>query len=178
MNHITKQTFLPERSIMRNSFQKPDYIDTYFISIPVNQNYTIDYLTGIFFTSISSWIKLLLAFRNSLVKLVGLKKGEIIDLKEPEQLVFYNIGSNAVFFQVINRNEQEIVMGEDDKHLMFNTSLMVEKTSDEKNIQLFSSTLVIYHNAFGRFYFFFVKPFHKLIIKTLLKKTFKKIRSA
>ena len=57
-------------------------------------------------------------------------------------------------------------MGEDDKHLNFRTSIMIDKS--KSTISLI--TLVHFNNVWGKLYFLPVKPFHRLIIRSLLKK--------
>ena len=74
----------------------------------------------------------------------------------------------AILFSVIDRSETEIVMAEDDKHLYFRTSLFVEETSDQNRENVYLTTLVQFHNIWGKLYFSPVKPFHKLIMKALL----------
>ena len=81
----------------------------------------------------------------------------------------YNVGERAVVFHIIDRSESEIVMAEDDKHLYFRTSLFVEKINEKSLNNVYLTTLVHFHNFWGRLYFTPVKPFHKLIMKTMLK---------
>lgn len=159
----------PPKSIINESFGKADYLDIYSISFQNPQNYSIDYLTGLFFTSMPNWIKNLLSFRNFIVKFFGLQGGDIDQLKEPDKSVHYVIGSEAVIFKVSDRNDDEIVMADNDKHLNFRTSLMIEKTDDNDIFNFYSATIVHYNNIWGRLYFLPVKPFHKLIIRTMLR---------
>jgi hypothetical protein len=175
MEKIRTYLDIPQKSIINKSFGKTDYSDTYSISIHNSQNYSIDYLTGIFFTSIPIWIKNLLSFRNFLVRFFGLRGGNIDKLKKPYKSVHYTIGSEALIFKVFDRNENEIVMADNDKHLNFRTSVMIERISDTDIINLYSSTIVYYNNIWGRLYFLPVKPFHKLIIRTMLKIISKRI---
>lgn len=169
MKKIKTYLDFPPKSIINKSFGKIDYFDTYCIFIQNPQNYSIDYLTGLFFTSMPNWIKNLLSFRNFFVKFFGLQGGNIDKLKEPDKSVYYAIGSEAVIFKVSDRNENEIVMADNDKHLNFRTSLMIEKADDKNIFNFYSATIVHYNNIWGRFYFLPVKPFHKLIIRTMLK---------
>ena len=46
-----------------------------------HQDYSIDYITGLFFTSLPGCIKKLLSFRNFIVKFFGLQGGDINKLK-------------------------------------------------------------------------------------------------
>ncbi len=175
MSKVVKLKELPPNSIINESFGKSDYIDTYKVPIHNNQNFSIDYITALFFTSLPSWIKNLLSFRNFLVKYFGLKGGDINKLQEPDKSIYYSVGSEAVIFKVHSRNENEIVMADNDKHLNFRTSILIEKT-DKGYDYLYSATIVHYNNILGRLYFLPVKPFHKMIIKTMLKIVSEKLK--
>jgi hypothetical protein len=163
MKKVVKLNHIPEKSLILNDFEKIDYYDTYKIQITSN-DYTIDKITTEIFKT-PEWVNKLLKLRNFIVKGFGLKTG---DTKEMIIEPYYSIGSKAVYFTVLDRNENEIVMAENDKHLNFRTSVMVEKDTASSIIYL--STIVQFNNFFGRLYFLPVKPFHRIIIKSLLKK--------
>lgn len=163
MKKAVKLNHIPEKSLILNDFGRTDYSDTYKIQMKSN-DYTIDKITTEIFKT-PEWVNSLLKLRNFIVKGFGLKTG---DTKEMIIEPYYSIGSKAVYFTVIDRNENEIVMSENDKHLNFRTSVMVEKCSVNSIVYL--STIVKFNNFFGRLYFIPVKPFHRIIIKSLLKK--------
>jgi hypothetical protein len=162
MDKVTKINRIPENSIILKKFGKVDYSDTYRVRIrsddPVD---TI--VTELFKTP--KWVDNLMKFRDFLVRGFGLKTG---DKQEITIKPYYPAGSKAVYFTVLDRNENEIVMAENDKHLNFRTSVMIEEDSPGSSV--FLSTIVQYNNLFGRLYFIPVKPFHKIIIRSLLKR--------
>lgn len=162
MNKPIQVTQVPETSIILKNFGKVDYLDVY--KIQTKSNDSVDKITTELF-KIPKWVNNLMKLRDVLVRSFGLKTGNKEDIQiEP----YYEVGNKAIYFTVIDRNENEIVMAEDDKHLNFRTSVMIE--CGETSTSVFLSTIVQYNNFFGRLYFFFVKPFHRLIIKSLLKR--------
>ena len=73
-------------------------------------------------------------------------------------------------FTVFHKDENEVVLGEDDKHLNFRISLYKAESlrgKDTKSLTI--STTVKFHNWLGRLYFMPVKPFHRLIVPRMLK---------
>lgn len=104
-----------------------------------------------------SWIGLLFKLRNRIVGVFGLKTDRSTPKSDP-------------FFTVIENREDEIVMGEEDKHLNFRASLLKDESANTISL----ITLVHYNHAWGKIYFFPVKPFHKIIMKFLLKRYLKK----
>ena len=131
MNKIDRLSGPPQDSIIGESFGKIDYSDTYKVPVYNYQDYSIDYLTALFFTSIPSWINGLMLLRNSLVRLLGLRSSAIPQLNEPDFSIHYEIVSKAVLFRVYNKNDHEIVMEENDKHLKFRTSSFVVRAEDK-----------------------------------------------
>ena len=81
-------------------------------------------------------------------------------------------------FRVFHRTDNEVILGEDDKHLNFRISLYKEDTPDsEGSKHLTLSTTVVFNNWFGKLYFLPVKPFHKLIVPKMLKGIIRQIET-
>ena len=154
---------IPEISIISKDFGRIDYFDTYKILRPTSE--TVDQLTTEIFSMPEGWVNFLMNLRNSIVKVFGLKVAKI---KDKQTASYYPVGTRAGLFMVTERNDNEIVVGENDTHLNFRASVLTEKEGNAQVVYL--TTIVHYNNFFGRFYFFFVKPFHKIILKSKLKK--------
>jgi hypothetical protein len=165
MQKVIKDYKIPENSIISDGFERIDYCDTYEVVTKTNDS--IDKLTTKIF-KIPDWVALLMKIRNTLVKLFGIKTGDTNDINESE---YYPIGSKAVYFTVIDRNDKEIVMAEEDKHLNFRTSVLIRRKGSSEFVNL--TTIVKYNNIWGRIYFMPVKPFHQIIIKSLMKRLIK-----
>ena len=150
MKSITRLTTIPENSVISNGFERIDYCDSYRLVKPTNDS-TEKIAMEIF--KMPKWVNWLMNIRNSIVRIFGLKTGK--DVKEGQ-----------TYFTVIEQNENEIVMGETDKHLDFRTSILV----DRANSFIYLTTIVRFNNFWGRLYFLPVKPFHKLIVKSSLKR--------
>lgn len=174
----TVKSQLPKESLLNVNKQSYHYIDSFQGSIIDKEDIIlpIDVLKAFFNTS-PKWIETLFTFRNKLVRVFGLKitnkiqnKKEIVaNLKgEPDE----QIG----IFKIFETSNQEIVLGENDKHLNFRVSLFIEKNKTiitQKQITI--TTTVVFNNWFGKLYFFPVKPFHKIIVPVMLKETIKNL---
>ncbi len=158
----------PEGSIIANQFSVGiDYVDSFQVIVP-DKNDSVDYITTCIFSALPDWGEMLLALRNRIVKPFGLEVAHdrLERLNDPE--VKYEIGDKAVLFPVVDRNNSEIVMGKEDTHLDFKCSVLAEKTANGlSTVSL--TTVVCFHNTFGRLYFSLIKPFHKLLIRQCLK---------
>ncbi|MCC8145234.1 MAG: DUF2867 domain-containing protein [Bacteroidales bacterium] len=154
MKKVIKRTTIPVNSTITNGFGDIDYFDSY--QVKKTSNKSAEEISKEIM-QLPDWVNVLLFIRNRAVGLFGLKTEK--NTPEPK-----------TFFMLIENRDEEIVMGEDDKHLNFRASIM--KNKSEGTISL--TTVVHYNNAWGRIYFLPVKPFHIIIMKTLLKRYLKK----
>jgi uncharacterized protein DUF2867 len=107
------------------------------------------------------WIDALLRLRNALVRPFGLKTS---GLGEPAS------GGMIGLFPVISETPERLVAGFDDRHLDFR--VVVDVTPSLPGHQVTATTLVKTHNLLGRAYLAVVLPFHRLIVRSLLRHAF------
>jgi len=150
MKKIIKLKNIPIESAIARDFGTIHYHDTYSI-VKATDKSAEEISTELM--QLPDWVKVLLLIRNRIVGLFGLKTDR-------------NTPKTDTFFTVIENREEEIIMGEDDKHLNFRASIL--KNNSNGTISL--STIVHFNNIWGKVYFFPVKPFHKIIMRTLLKR--------
>ena len=166
-----KQVKLPENSVLQkdNSFQ---FIDAYQSDF-LDENNTTDIvkICKLFFSSDPKWIEKLFSIRNKIVKSFGLKVSEnILNRKQLIENFKCEVNEQIGLFKVFQKTENEVILGEDDKHLDFRVSLLLENENANNNRkQLTISTCVKFNNQFGKLYFIPVKPFHRMIVPTMLK---------
>ncbi len=165
------KTKIPQSSLLYPNHNQYNYIDSYEGVVgDKNNKISIVDVARAFLKPGPKWVDNLFTLRNKIVSLFGLKTpNDMIDSKQLNNLRF-EPGERVGLFKVFNRTNDEIILGEDDKHLNFRVSLLLsELKTDKLNKNITVTTIVIYNNWFGRFYFFPVKPFHKLIVKSGLK---------
>jgi Protein of unknown function (DUF2867) len=117
-----------------------------------------------------TWITLLLQMRGVFANLVGLKHPEITEVGaiEPgEGRRPYAVGDRVGLFPVQAITAKELILGMDDKHLNFRVSVLRTKQNGTEKVTV--STVVQLNNSLGRMYLFAIKPFHKLIVRTILQ---------
>ena len=105
------------------------------------------------------WVGALLKVRNVIVGFFGLKSAEL-ELTGQDR-----VGG----FPVLTHDDRYVLLGFNDKHLDFRIIVAVEPEGiSHQHLSL--TTLVQRHNLFGRIYILLVTRFHRLIVKTLLKR--------
>lgn len=113
------------------------------------------------------WVNRLMALRNRLVGLAGLKNlGHLGALRAEKPASDYRVGDRVGIFSLLYLAEDEVLLGDSDKHL--DVVLSVCKAPQGA---VSVSTVVHVHNWLGRLYMLPVTPLHKIIVKAMLKRT-------
>ena len=162
VSKVIKNKSAPVSSIILKDSGIIDYCDSYQTDCLTKDS--IDEITTRIFT-LPDWVKFLMQLRNSIVGIFGLRTGNKNTVHKADR---YPVGSKAIFFTVTDRNENEIVMAENDKHLNFRVSVLMIRKESTTTVCL--TTTVRFNNVLGKIYFFPVKPFHSIIIQSLLRR--------
>jgi hypothetical protein len=171
MTMSIKKTEFPEKSILSPAKKDFDYIDSFQGELTdVAGNIDISEIGKAFFTSGPKWGKKMFAFRNKAMGVFGLKTGSENERQQTEKNFECEVGERVGLFKVFGKTSNEIILGEDDKHLDFRVSLLIDHNKRESSQNsLTISTTVKFHNWWGVLYFLPVRPFHKLIVPAMLK---------
>ncbi|MBL0292749.1 MAG: DUF2867 domain-containing protein [Saprospiraceae bacterium] len=174
------KSVLPVKSILKTVENQFDYVDSFQGNfVDKNGNIGSTEIGKYFFESGPKWVDKLLAFRNILVRPFGLKTSRnLVDKQKVLDNFKCEKGEQIGLFKVFDKTDDEIILGEDDKHLNFRVSLFIDKQNESRiEKKLILSTTVKFNNWFGRLYFLPVRPFHKLIVPLMLKGIIKKIEN-
>jgi hypothetical protein len=104
------------------------------------------------------WAEALLTLRNILVTPFGLKTSGA-STATPREMVG--------IFPIVSERPDRLVAGFNDKHLDFRLVVDVATSGAAQNVT--ATTLVLTHNWLGRTYLAIIMPFHRLIVRTLLR---------
>jgi hypothetical protein len=112
--------------------------------------------------------------RDALVGVIGLKKSSDAPAPPPENARLAP-GDFVGFFRVLDRSDDEIVAGEDDRHLDFRVSFLLGR--DDGGAHAIVTTVVKFHGALGRAYFLPVGPVHRRIVPAMLSRAITRART-
>jgi len=111
------------------------------------------------------WAQGLIWLRNLIVGPFGLKTGNdgmhVPSIVDPDNL---QIGDTILVFRIETITKNEIILGEDDRHLDFRISIFVGPDG------YYLTTWVHRHNLFGKIYLAVIMPFHKLIVADAVRR--------
>ena len=105
------------------------------------------------------WAEALLTLRNILVKPFGLKTSGA-SRTTPREMIG--------IFPIVSETPDRLVAGFNDSHLDFRFVVDVATSGDRQ--QVTATTLVLTHNWLGRTYLALILPFHRLIVRAMLRR--------
>jgi hypothetical protein len=151
-----------ERTELKGSIEKLlpkiDFSDTFSTTNHIN---SMEEIVNLVFNTTPNWIRFLFSLRNKISPLFGLKREMPNDYKEG-----YEVGKYIKSFKYFSIADTEVVVGADDSHLNFRLIISIDRL-DFYNVKL--TTIVEYKNLKGRVYMNTIMPFHKLIVKRMIK---------
>lgn len=162
---------LPKSSILSTKDNQNDYEDSFQTCLTFANNLNSTDIArafcGFALTG-PKWIKSLMTLRNTIVLAFGLKKSEYNNENKSYNNQTFNVGDKMFGFTIFDRTDKEIVFGKNDKHLNFKSSFLVNNKPNDNSKIINLSTVVKYNNWLGKLYFIPVRPFHHMIMRTIL----------
>jgi Protein of unknown function (DUF2867) len=157
---------VPEQSVLQSSLHSASFFDAYEVENPQAERSPL----AIWLDTVQKtprWVNQSMALRNAVVGRLGLKHaGDLSSFDFSKKAQDYRVGDRVGIFTVYEISENEVVMGEVDKHLDVRLSLF----KSDQGARVVVSTVVHVKNWLGHLYMFFVKPMHRIIAPTVLSK--------
>lgn len=157
---VIEEHIEPDENAVK-SLTKIDFYDTFSTT---NHQDSIAEVTRRIFGKSPIWIRILFTIRNFMVRLIGLKNE-----KPDDYSVGLTVGQYIGFFKVFSVDQNAILLGADDTHLNFRAFIQNTPAS-AYNIKV--TTLVAYNNQKGRYYMRFILPFHRIVVKSMVRQAY------
>ncbi|MCW0236072.1 MAG: DUF2867 domain-containing protein [Ferrovibrio sp.] len=126
-----------------------DFADAFSVTVP-RRDLDAREVSAMFFSTPPAWAGALMDMRNAIMGRLGYKAPKI-----------------RKGFPVLRESATEVVSGLDDGHLDFRALTRIEAVDDGSRITL--TTAVATHNWIGRAYLTAIMPFHKLIVRSMVR---------
>ena len=157
---------VPELSALQPSLHNASFFDAYEVENAQTERSAL----AIWLDTVKKtphWINQMMVLRNAVVARFGLKHdGDLSSFDFTKRSQDYRVGDRVGIFTVYEISDNEVVMGETDKHL--NVCLSLYKKDQGSRVVV--STVVHVKNWLGHAYMFFVKPMHRIIAPAVLSK--------
>ncbi|MFM0075564.1 DUF2867 domain-containing protein [Paraburkholderia sediminicola] len=166
-NRSVLSVAVPAESGVARIYDAPDLADAYAVRLPDDTIDDPELLARFMFAHQAGWIAKLLGLRDALVARFGLKTSKQLRMANPP-----GSRDRVDIFRIYTRSAHEIILGENDSHLDFRLSVL-QQTRDTREGSaryLILSTVVHCHNGLGRFYILAIAPFHRLVVRSTLRR--------
>jgi len=145
-------------------YQRVDLADSYAVTLPPGTPHDPELLAHCIFDRPAPWMTVLLDVRDFAVRRFGLKTARALRNDAAG-------GERIGFFKIFFRGADEIVLGEDDRHLDFRLSVLLQLAAQPgQDTTLILSTVVHCHNRLGHVYLAVIAPFHRLLARAVLRR--------
>ncbi len=157
----------PLASTICQSLPTVHYLDAYCQPLPALRSAST--VARAIFQRAPGWVMALMRLRDAVVKRLGLRstKEAALEGARPGAGPLHP-GDRLGPFQVFSVLPAEVLLGLNDKHLDFRVAVLVEPAGQSAAIA-WVCTAVQFHNVFGRCYFAFIRPFHGLVVRAMLR---------
>ena len=147
---------LPAESRLSDWYAGANLADSFAADLPPGAPANVDTLAKLLFADPPVWFTILLAIRDRVMTLFGVKASHTL-----------SEGEHIAFFPVLSRSDDEIVLGANDRHLDFRVSVLLRRTDKTTVV---ATTVVRCHNLLGRLYLTAILPFHILVVTDALRR--------
>jgi hypothetical protein len=153
----------PPGSRATTFYRAPNLADAYAVRLPDGATHDPERLARFMFTTQAPWVARLMWWRDRIVALFGIKTSTQLLADGATGAV-----RRLLFFRIYEQDAQEILLGEDDRHLDFRASVRVEPAGGAT--QVIFTTVVQCHNLLGRIYLLVIAPFHRMVVRSTLQR--------
>uniref|UniRef100_A0A8H7MYL8 DUF2867 domain-containing protein n=1 Tax=Bionectria ochroleuca TaxID=29856 RepID=A0A8H7MYL8_BIOOC len=162
----------PQESRLAPSYKSAFFVDSFAVSLPLRKPHEVplDALAQAFFCEPPAWFSLLMRIRDEIMAIFGVKRSTEIQAAAEEK----GIDTIGVF-PVRSHTEDEIIIGEIDSHLDFQTSVLIRPEDRHDGIEhaqnvtkgeeLVVTTVVHCHGLFGKIYIMIIRAFHVMMVR-------------
>lgn len=156
---------LPGNSRIVNLFASPELADAFAITLPPDAPSDINALAHQVLERPPRWFRWLLACRDIMVKPFGIHSST-----QMRAALVAGGMPHIDFFPVIAVESNELIIGANDRHLDFRISVLQRHCGEENKREVVLASVVHCHNRTGKLYITLIAPFHRLVVRAMLKR--------
>lgn len=157
---------VPGRVLEARLLDTVDYADAFWIARGAIDLEDLTALARASFGDAPAWVRALFRLRRWLVAPFGLITS--VDPPPEQPANPPQIGDRVGLFRVMGVGDDELVLGENDRHLDFRVSVLRQNASGRAGVVV--TTLVHFHNLLGRAYFTVIRPFHLVVVPAMMRR--------
>lgn len=164
MKPIIVPTAIPVASLLARRTAGSHFHDCYRMNLAGDTRTALELYLDVLART-PAWVDRSMALRNRIVSRLGLKDlGMLGDVDRTKRAQDYRIGDRVGIFSLLHVSDDEVILGDSDRHL--DVQVSVCRLAGEDAVA--TSTVVHVHRPLGHLYMFFVAPVHRRIVPAVL----------
>jgi hypothetical protein len=163
--HVIECDVPPTSALSRDLIRTAYFHDSYRVPL-ARPGLSIVEIFFALFGHMPRWMKALLIIRNALARRFGLEAPTVAEILKPTVRATYGVGDKIGPWPIFHISDNEIVAGRNNKHLDFRLSVLRVRDGGAEGVVV--STICSVHNVFGKIYLFFIVPFHRTGVRSLM----------
>jgi hypothetical protein len=163
--HVIECEVPPSSELSRDLIANADFRDSYRAPLAHPELGVVEIFFALFGHT-PLWMKFLLIARNAAASRSGLEAPTVEEIMKPIVRSEYRVGEKIGPWPIFFIGDNEIIAGRNNKHMDFRLSVL--KAMDGDAMSVVVSTICTVHNVFGRIYLFFIVPFHRHGVRSLM----------
>lgn len=165
--HQAHPVALPSSGVIASHLAGADFADAYRIVVDHPERTALQHFERALHST-PSWVRGLMQVRNRAVALVGLRASPGWQPRGTGRDPRYAVGERLGIFELLHVDDDEVVAGDDDKHLRVWVSVQREPAQASRPATVVLTTVVHIHNWLGHLYMLPVTPAHRVIAPAVL----------
>jgi hypothetical protein len=162
INSSVTEVSPPPQSRLADWYRGADLLDAFAVQLPEGVGSDVRAIGEAVLGQQAPWFKALLRIRDGVVRHLGVQtSAEIRQADDGRERID--------FFPILSTHRDELILGEDDRHLDVRISLLIEGGVHGPD-RVVATTVVRSHNLVGRAYLLAIGPFHRLAVKSYLRR--------
>ncbi|MDY0013760.1 MAG: DUF2867 domain-containing protein [Rhodocyclaceae bacterium] len=158
---------VPRDGLIAAHLTDADFFDAYTMPLAQGDNRSALAIYLAIVAVTPGWINFLMATRNRVVSMVGLKDvGHVGNVDPAKAPAAYRVEERVGSFSLLALTDEEIILGDADRHV--DAWISLRKLRQEDGPAVVLSTVVHIHNLLGRGYMLGVVPLHRRIVPAAL----------
>ena len=164
------ETTPPAKSLIQGYLPNASFQDAWAMESPPTERSALELFIAAA-RKTPKWVEACMKARNRAVSFFGLKNlGSLAELSSTKPASAYQPGERVGIFTLLKNTHEEVLLGDDDKHLNVVLSVHRKALVDKPAVLITVTTVVHVKNTLGRIYMLPVKPMHRIIAPAVLAK--------
>lgn len=153
----------PMKSRLADWYPDADLLDSFAVELPARSGGDIRAIAQAILGQTPPWpVRTVLAIQQRVGRLITPQTADDVYSADDAH-------GRIKALPILSSTDDELIVGKDDRRMSFRVALMIEKSSDGRDL-VSMTTAVRCHDRLGRIYLAAIRPFHRMVAPSTLRR--------